>query len=109
MDGQTEKAAVEGTVEEIIFSNRENGYTVCLLSCGGEPVTVVGTLPGVGEGEKLKVSGTWQMHPSFGRQLRAEEYERSLPQDEDSILRRRKGVRPRDRFADNGKIRQGRA
>ena len=61
MDGQTEKAAVEGTVEEIIFSNRENGYTVCLLSCGGEPVTVVGTLPGVGEGEKLKVSGTWQM------------------------------------------------
>ena len=87
MDGQTEKAAVEGTVEEIIFSNRENGYTVCLLSCGGEPVTVVGTLPGVGEGEKLKVSGTWQMHPSFGRQLRAEEYERSLPQDEDSIYR----------------------
>ena len=62
---ENEKAAVEGTVEEVIFANQENGYAVCLVACGDEPVTIVGTLPYLGEGEYIRAVGTWQQHPSF--------------------------------------------
>ena len=84
---ENEKAAVEGTVEEVIFANQENGYAVCLVACGDEPVTIVGTLPYLGEGEYIRAVGTWQQHPSFGRQLKVESYEKALPKDEDSIFR----------------------
>ena len=38
-----ERVTVEGTVENVIFHNEENGYTVLLLTVEGEdePVTVV--------------------------------------------------------------------
>ena len=84
---ENEKATVEGTVEEVIFSNPENGYAVCLVACGDEPVTIVGTLPFLGEGEYIRAAGTWQQHPSFGRQLKVETYEKTLPKDEESIFR----------------------
>jgi len=32
---------IEGTVEEIIFSNEANGYTVCEIKCDKEVITVV--------------------------------------------------------------------
>lgn len=65
-------------MEEVIFSNPENGYAVCLVACGDEPVTIVGTLPFLGEGEYIRAAGTWQQHPSFGRQLKVETYEKTL-------------------------------
>lgn len=42
-----ERVTVEGTVENVIFHNEENGYTVLLLTVEGEeePVTVVGWYP----------------------------------------------------------------
>ena len=77
----------EGTVHSVIFQNAENGYTVLrLLTEEGEIVTVVGCIPCVAPGEHLTVTGTWETHPQHGEQLRAEELERSLPQEEDEIL-----------------------
>ena len=58
---------IEGIVEHIVYTNPENGYTVCLLDCGdGEPVTAVGLLPSTVEGEKLIAHGGWTTHKSFG-------------------------------------------
>ena len=77
----------EGTVHSVIFQNAENGYTVLrLLTEEGEIVTVVGCIPCVAPGEHLTVTGTWETHPQHGEQLRAEELERSLPEEEDEIL-----------------------
>ncbi len=77
----------EGTVHSVIFQNAENGYTVLrLLTEEGEIVTVVGCIPCVAPGEHLTVTGTWETHPQHGKQLRAEELERSLPEEEDEIL-----------------------
>ena len=36
---------LNGEVEEIIFRNAENGYTVLSLNCSGEEITAVGLLP----------------------------------------------------------------
>ena len=77
----------EGTVHSVIFQNAENGYTVLrLLTEEGEVITVVGCIPCVAPGEHLTVTGTWETHPQHGEQLRAEELERSLPEEEDEIL-----------------------
>ena len=53
-----ERVTVEGTVENVIFHNEENGYTVLLLTVGGEeePVTVVGCIPCAAAGEGMTVT-----------------------------------------------------
>ena len=64
----------EGTVHSVIFQNAENGYTVLrLLTEEGEVVTVVGCIPCVAPGEHLTVTGTWEVHPQHGEQLKAQE------------------------------------
>ena len=82
-----ELVTCEGTVHSVIFQNAENGYTVLrLLTEEGEVITVVGCIPCVAPGERLAVSGTWELHPQHGEQLRAAELERSLPEDEEEIV-----------------------
>ncbi|MBQ9521470.1 MAG: ATP-dependent RecD-like DNA helicase [Oscillospiraceae bacterium] len=77
-----ERVTVDGTVQNVIFHNAENGYTVLKLSTlDGDSVIVVGCIPGVAPGEGMSVSGAWENHPQHGQQLRAEEVERHLPED----------------------------
>ncbi|MBQ9492281.1 MAG: ATP-dependent RecD-like DNA helicase [Oscillibacter sp.] len=77
-----EKATVDGTVQNVIFRNEENGYTVLrLTTTDGESITVVGCIPGAVPGEGMSVTGAWETHPQHGEQIRAEEVERHLPED----------------------------
>ena len=77
----------EGTVHSVIFQNAENGYTVLrLLTEEGEVVTVVGCIPCVAPGEHLTVTGTWEVPPQHGEQLKAQELERTLPEEEEDIF-----------------------
>ena len=51
---------LEGSVENIIFTNEENGYTICDMALADdEMVTVVGTMPLIGEGDHLSLYGKW--------------------------------------------------
>lgn len=76
---------LNGEIDEVVFCNEENGYTVCVLNCLGEPVTLVGVMPFIGEGESVKVRGEWTVHPTFGRQFRVDYIEKELPNSEESI------------------------
>ena len=72
---------LEGTVEGITYQNAENGYTVCDLAVNGEElVTVVGVMPFLHEGEMIRVMGTWQTHPQYGKQFRTESFEIGVPE-----------------------------
>lgn len=77
---------LSGTVESVIYKNEANGYTVCDISCDGDRVTVVGILPFLNEGESVSVTGTWTYHSSFGKQFKAEHYEKQLPTSKETIL-----------------------
>ena len=80
--------SLEGSVEYIIYSNEENGYTILEMTVGkGEIVTAVGVMPYVGEGENLKVYGKWVHNPKYGRQFSVSSYEKVMPADALSILR----------------------
>lgn len=78
---------LDGVVEDIIYSNGENGYTVCTINCGGEPITLVGIMPYIGEGETVRVQGEWQVHSTFGRQFRVDYFEKRLPTTQAAILK----------------------
>jgi exodeoxyribonuclease V alpha subunit len=75
--------AIEGAVERIIYSNEENHYTVAQLLPEGkgrqEPVTIVGNLTALNEGETVKALGHWVNHKQFGRQFAVEKFESVLP------------------------------
>ena len=77
---EQEQTELVGTVDELIYSNEENGYTVLSLETdAGETVTVTGCLPFASPGEQLIVHGTWVRHPTHGRQFQANTAERRLP------------------------------
>ncbi len=70
----------EGTVEQIVYYNPDNGYTVCRFALeDGQTLTVVGSFPPLSAGEVLRVSGKWEVNPKFGRQFRVESYIPVLP------------------------------
>ena len=78
---------VKGTVADIRFRNEENGYTVLTIGKGGAEQTVIGTLPFLKQGERVRVLGTWTTHPTFGRQLKAASYETIEPTRAEEIER----------------------
>lgn len=78
---------LKGTVEDITFYNEENGYTVMEILSGGEGVTVVGNFPQLAVGSQIEAMGEWVVHPSYGRQFKAETLTETLPQDAAGILR----------------------
>lgn len=110
----SELITLEGTVENIIYQNEDNGYTVMELMVDGDdlPRTVVGIIPQISEGETVKVMGKWDVHPTYGKQLKTEYYERNMPIGKSAILkylssRVIKGIGPKtakkivDKFGDD--------
>ncbi len=84
----SEIITVTGTIEEIIYSNPENGYTVCGVDSSEEGLfTATGYMPFITEGESVALSGNWITHPDYGEQFKAEYYETVMPTDEESILK----------------------
>jgi len=70
---------LSGSVESVIYSNQESGFTVLELNTGKELITVVGELMGAAVGEKLTLHGQYTVHPSYGSQFKASACERTLP------------------------------
>lgn len=76
---------IQGTVEEIIFCNEINGYTVCMIRHEKGIMTAVGYMPFVNAGETLKVTGRLVTHPDYGEQVKVEIYEKLLPETSDEL------------------------
>ena len=70
---------LEAVVEETIFRNEENGYSVLEVRAGRETVTVVGSLPALAPGEQVVLRGAYVEHPQYGRQWKAESCEIRQP------------------------------
>lgn len=89
-----EKIKVEGSIENIIFSNIENSY--CVFSIFSEDyghifpdseIICVGYTPNLNEGEHIIVTGTIINHPTYGKQVQIETYEKTIPKTEKGIER----------------------
>ena len=86
--GKEDLLELTGSIENIIYKNDDNGYTVCELAASDEDyVTLVGIMPFLAEGETIRALGRWELHASFGRQFKVEYYEKQLPSDEGAMLK----------------------
>ena len=76
-----------GSLERVVFHNADNGYTVLRLLPEGkkDTVAVVGHMAGPNAGALLRIRGTWQNDPRWGRQIRMESYEEVLPATTEGI------------------------
>ena len=70
---------IEGPIEEIIFRNETNGYTVFILDFKSTPVTCVGKLVSANVGENLALEGEYVNNSRYGYQFSFSSYEVTLP------------------------------
>jgi exodeoxyribonuclease V alpha subunit len=78
---------LSGWVDHVVYHNDKNQYTVLMLHTEEGEVTVVGAFPYVSDGEELHIFGTWESHPSFGDQFKAQTFERARPATTAAMLK----------------------
>jgi len=85
---------LEGSVENIVFRNEDNHYTVARFRPNDsgrlfrdDLMTIVGMLPGIQVGELLSVEGEWEKDPKYGRQLHVTSFVQRLPASVEGITR----------------------
>lgn len=82
-----ENISLEGVIERVLYRNQTNGYAVLHLNTDDfGTVTVTGTLPPIGRGERLMVEGSYVTHPQYGQQFKIESAEVLLPQNEAALI-----------------------
>ena len=70
---------IKGQVEDIIFMNENNSYTVCTLLLEKEIITAVGYLPFINIGDIIIASGNFVKHATYGEQFKIDTYEKVMP------------------------------
>lgn len=78
---------VEGFVDNIIFRNEDNGYTVFNIIYKGEEVTCVGVLSYINAGEFITATGEFVKHAIYYMQFSIKTYEFKTPEDAKSVKR----------------------
>ena len=76
---------IEGTVEDIIYENADNGYTVFEVSGGGVVTVVCGIVGELHAGESVVCRGRYENHATYGRQFHAQECETDMPKDLEAV------------------------
>ena len=76
---------LKGSVEDIIFENKDNGYTVFTIDTGEEEVVCVGTLERLNSGENVTLTGSWTMHLIYGKQFQVDYCEKTMPTTAEGI------------------------
>ena len=78
---------IQGFIDHFIFQSDKDGYKIMSFSTPEEDIIVVGTFPGIDEGENLVIQGEYIEHATYGRQFKAHSYKVSEPTDIASIER----------------------
>ncbi len=76
---------IEGTIEDIIYENTDNGYTVFEISGGGVITVVCGIVGELHAGESVVCRGRYENHATYGRQFHAQECETDMPKDLEAV------------------------
>ncbi len=78
---------IKGEIEDIVFRNNENGYTVIALNVNEELVTAVGKFPQVNVGEEVELTGEFSSHNKYGEQFSVKKIKVIPPNSEEGIIR----------------------
>lgn len=71
---------IKCVIENILFHNDENGYTVASVKTDmGKYITLTANMPSPTVGITIKAEGVWKMHNKYGKQFVAEKCEEIAP------------------------------
>ena len=82
---EQELEQIEGTVEDIIYENPDNGYVVFEVSGGGVITVVCGIVGELHAGVSVVCRGKYENHATYGRQFHAQECETDMPKDLEAV------------------------
>jgi len=74
-----------GQVEDIIYKNDINSYTIATFETDDEILTIVGYLPFINSGDSLKIIGKYVTHKDYGEQFKIDTFEKLMPKDLKSL------------------------
>lgn len=80
-------ALVSGVVERVTFHSPETGFCVLRVMHRHEPVTIVGRVPAIAEGEHVQATGEWVIDKTHGRQFKASWLRTAPPAERHGIER----------------------
>lgn len=87
-----EQSYVKGNIDVILFQNNDNYYTVLKVEVEDSnedfdtTATIVGFFPNIVEGETYTFKGQITDHPKYGKQLKAETFQKVLPQTREAVI-----------------------
>lgn len=71
---------ITGVIQDIIYKNEINSYTIAEFETEEESTTIVGYLPFIHAGDTLKIMGKFVEHKEYGRQFKIDTFEKLMPQ-----------------------------
>lgn len=74
-----------GRLNDIIYQNEINSYTVATFETDEEEITIVGYLPFIHSGDNLKLIGKFVTHQDYGEQFKFDSFEKMMPQTKESL------------------------
>ena len=79
-------AEFEVVVEEIVFRNDQNGFTVASVKPdGSRRISAVGIMPFLAAGERVVFTGEMVEHREYGAQIKVESYTALMPENQGDI------------------------
>lgn len=75
----------EGKLGKIIFNNRENGYTVAILTTDTGSIRVAGAFNEPKTGSRYRLEGRFTIHKKYGEQFSFTSYEEIQPEGVEAI------------------------
>ena len=79
----------EGVVEDIVYRNDQNGWTVASVKLDGDRrrISAVGIMPFLSAGEHAVFEGDLAEHKEYGKQIRVTSYEATRPETRTGVER----------------------
>lgn len=77
---------VTGIVMNVVYYLKENGYTVFEVEdTNKNKIVCVGNIQEIFEGESIKITGNYTVHPSYGKQIKVTYLEKIIPTSMEGI------------------------
>ena len=78
---------IKGMIQEVIYRNNDNNYTVVLIEMNEELITATGRFPIISEGEWVELNGKFVLNQKYGEQFAVDSVKLSPPNTTDGIVR----------------------
>ena len=79
---------LRGEIARVVFENDDGDFSIVrIVDAQGVEHTVVGNFSGAYEGQSMEVTGRYEKHKEFGKQLRAEHFRFLLPSTREGIVK----------------------